>query len=73
MAVAYCLDCGGRIYLGQRPWVGQAVFCSRCDADLEVIQTNPLELDWTDNLVDEEWEEGPGLDREVMPVPGMAQ
>lgn len=72
MAVAYCLDCGGRIYLGQRPWVGQAVFCNRCDADLEVTQTNPLELDWTDNLVDEDWEEGLVLDREVMPVPGMA-
>ena len=51
MAVAYCLNCGGRIYLGQRPWVGQAVFCDRCGADLEVTQVNPLDLDWTDALV----------------------
>ena len=52
MAFAYCLDCGGRIYLGHRPWVGQSAFCDRCDADLEVTRINPLELDWIDNLVD---------------------
>jgi len=28
------------------------VFCDRCEADLEVTSTNPLELDWIDNLVD---------------------
>jgi hypothetical protein len=51
MAVAYCLDCGTRIYVGRKPWVGQAVYCDRCDADLEVTHVNPLELDWIDNLV----------------------
>jgi hypothetical protein len=54
MAFAYCLDCGSRIYLGAKPWKGQPVFCERCDADMEVIRVNPLELDWTDNLIDEE-------------------
>ena len=57
MAIAYCLDCGSRIYLGRKPWVGQAVFCDSCDADLEVTRVNPLELDWTDNLVDVDQEE----------------
>jgi hypothetical protein len=56
MAVAYCLDCGRRIYLGHRPWVGQAAFCEHCDADLEVACVNPLELDWSDNMVDEDQE-----------------
>jgi lysine biosynthesis protein LysW len=54
MAVAYCLHCGDRIYLGKRPWIGQAAYCERCGADLEVTQLNPLELDWTDYLVGEE-------------------
>jgi lysine biosynthesis protein LysW len=54
MAFAYCLNCGTRLYLGQRPWVGQAVFCDRCDADLEVTGLHPLELDWTENLVNED-------------------
>jgi hypothetical protein len=62
MAFAYCLDCGGRIYLGAKPWKGQPVFCERCDADMEVTRVNPLELDWTDNLIDEEPEPEPELD-----------
>jgi alpha-aminoadipate carrier protein LysW len=53
MAVAYCVDCGKRLYLGERAWVGQAVFCGRCGADLEVIQVNPPVLEWADDLVDE--------------------
>jgi len=56
VAIAYCPDCGNRIDLGRKPWVGQAAFCQKCDADLEVIRTNPPELDWSDNLVDENWE-----------------
>jgi lysine biosynthesis protein LysW len=54
MAFAYCLDCANRIYLGRRPWVGQAVFCDRCGADLEVTRLHPLELDWTEYLVNED-------------------
>jgi hypothetical protein len=53
MAFVYCLDCAERIYLGKRPWVGQAVFCDRCSADLEVTRLHPLELDWTEFLVNE--------------------
>lgn len=54
MAIAYCVDCGGRIYLGERPWVGQAAYCNRCGADLEVTRVNPPELEWIDYLVDED-------------------
>jgi lysine biosynthesis protein LysW len=57
MAFAYCPDCASRIYLGQKPWVGQPVSCNRCEADLEVTNLNPLELDWTDDLVAGDWEE----------------
>ena len=52
MAFAYCLNCGSRIHLGRRPWIGQSAFCDRCGADLEVIETNPLEIEWSDNLVE---------------------
>jgi lysine biosynthesis protein LysW len=34
--------------------VGQAVFCDHCGADLEVTRLNPLELDWTEYLVNED-------------------
>jgi lysine biosynthesis protein LysW len=71
MAVAYCLNCGDRIYLGHRPWVGQAVDCDRCGADLEVTQVNPLDLDWTDNLVDDDLVEGLVFGRDVSSIPGV--
>ena len=54
MAFGYCMDCAKRIYLGKRPWVGQAVFCDRCGADMEVTRLNPLELDWTEYLANED-------------------
>jgi lysine biosynthesis protein LysW len=54
MAFVYCLDCANRIYLGKRLWVGQAVFCDRCGADLEITSLKPLELDWTEYLVSED-------------------
>lgn len=56
MAFAYCPDCARRIYLGRKPWVGQPAFCERCEADLEVVQLNPPDLDWTDSIVEESWE-----------------
>jgi lysine biosynthesis protein LysW len=48
MAFAYCPDCAGRIYLGRKPWVGQPASCDYCDADLEVVGLNPLQVDWAD-------------------------
>jgi hypothetical protein len=60
VAVAYCLNCGERIYLGNRPRVGQAALCQRCRADLEVTNVNPLMLGWTDDLVTQDREERVG-------------
>jgi lysine biosynthesis protein LysW len=65
MAIAYCVECGGRIFLGERPWIGQAAFCRRCGAYLEVTHINPLELEWIDDLVDED----EGLQVELESVP----
>ena len=68
MAFAYCLDCGGRIYLGRRPWVGQSAFCDQCLADLEVTSVRPLTLDWTDDLAADDREEDTVLDQELVPA-----
>jgi alpha-aminoadipate carrier protein LysW len=57
MAFAYCPDCVRRIYLGRKPWIGQPVTCESCGADLEVVDLNPLELDWAGDLPDEDLEE----------------
>jgi lysine biosynthesis protein LysW len=53
MTRAYCPDCDGRIALNPAR-MGQKITCPHCDADLEVISTDPLELDW---VYDWEWDE----------------
>lgn len=59
MAVAICPSCGDDIKLPSHLKIGQKVTCPSCDADLEVIDLNPVELDWAydEEDWDEEWEE----------------
>ena len=46
MTSTYCPDCDGRIEFNPHAFVGQKVTCPHCDTDLEVINVEPLELDW---------------------------
>jgi len=51
-----CVHCKERISLGARPEVGQRVTCSACQACLELISLNPIELDWAyDGPTGEVW------------------
>jgi lysine biosynthesis protein LysW len=43
---AVCPDCGEQVPLGLLAKMGQRVTCPHCQADLEVVETVPLELDW---------------------------
>ena len=43
---AACPDCGDRIPLQGLIRIGRKVICPNCDAELEVIETDPVELDW---------------------------
>jgi alpha-aminoadipate carrier protein LysW len=55
MASAYCPDCDESIHV-RNPRVGQKLFCPHCDAELEVISVDPLDLDWAyDSSYDEDW------------------
>ena len=45
-AVAPCPDCGENITLRGAVRVGKEVTCPHCEAELEVIETDPVELDW---------------------------
>lgn len=60
MAFAYCPECSARVYLGQKPWLGQPTICDECEADLEVVNLNPPRLKW----VDDNWEDEPMFERE---------
>jgi alpha-aminoadipate carrier protein LysW len=44
--VAFCPDCGQKITLSGDARLGQEVICPHCDAELEVVEMDPLELDW---------------------------
>jgi lysine biosynthesis protein LysW len=53
-AIARCPDCGEKIRLQGRIYVGKEVICPDCDAVLEVIDTEPVELDWAFDDEDDE-------------------
>ena len=67
MVTVSCLDCRNPIDLNYRPIDGQIVTCPHCNADLEVINTHPLELDFyfDDSEADEEWEPHAEADENV--------
>jgi len=44
-----CLDCAEPIVLESLPLLGQKILCAHCQAALEVINLEPLELDWAYN------------------------
>lgn len=57
MAIAFCPDCEEPIRLNVQPRVGQPITCRSCGAELEVIETSPLELDWAYDGPVEDWNE----------------
>jgi lysine biosynthesis protein LysW len=57
MAIALCPDCEEGISLGPRPRIGQRVTCPHCNAELEVVEISPLELDWAFEDTDTDWDE----------------
>jgi len=46
MEAAECISCGTEITFREDPKMGQLVKCQRCDAELEVVWLDPVELDW---------------------------
>jgi DNA-directed RNA polymerase subunit RPC12/RpoP len=54
MARVYCPDCDERIIFNPHVKLGMRFNCSECDAELEVISVDPLEIDWA---YDYSWEE----------------
>ena len=65
MPRAICPDCDEDVVFATRPRLGQVVYCSSCDARLEVVEVDPLELDWAldaedddlDDKDDEYWDD----------------
>ena len=43
---ADCPDCGEKVPVQVPVEIGHRVICPHCQADLEVVETVPVELDW---------------------------
>ena len=54
--MADCIECGAEVSLHYSLEVGEIVDCSTCGAELEVIDTDPVELDSAPEL-EEDWGE----------------
>lgn len=42
----FCLDCDQRITLEYKPKIGERIVCTGCEADMEIVGTDPLQLDY---------------------------
>ncbi len=56
---ANCISCQAMVDAGSHPRLGDILICPKCDARLEVIWLDPLELDWpADEYEDDDEDEG---------------
>ena len=53
-SVARCAECYSRINFRKMPELGLKVTCNECGTMLEVIDLDPLELDWADDFIYEQ-------------------
>ena len=49
-----CPLCTAKVPLGKKVHVNSIVYCPDCDAELQVVRTNPVELDWPMEAYEEE-------------------
>jgi alpha-aminoadipate carrier protein LysW len=54
--MADCIECGAEVSLHDGLEVGEIVDCTTCGAELEVVGTEPVELDAAPDL-EEDWGE----------------
>jgi lysine biosynthesis protein LysW len=46
MAIAECPHCERNVKLSGETWLGKRVSCPHCGEELEVVELNPVELDY---------------------------
>ncbi len=61
MVTATCVECDEEIEINDRPRRGLRVICPSCGAQLEVVSTNPIELDIPFDD-DDEWDDDDELE-----------
>jgi lysine biosynthesis protein LysW len=54
VAIGYCPDCDSEIDVGRKPRIGSRVTCPECGFVSEIIDIDPVELDWPYDYEDDE-------------------
>jgi len=57
MRTTRCPLCKSNIIVRHRPWLGQSIRCLSCEAILEVVFLNPLELESTYDVQDSRFDD----------------
>ncbi|MEW6716910.1 MAG: lysine biosynthesis protein LysW [Chloroflexota bacterium] len=57
MIKAECPSCGEHVVFHSKPKMGQRSRCTSCDAVLEVVWLDPVELDWPIDEEDEYYDD----------------
>ena len=52
-----CLACDEDVYVGRNPKVGHFVTCHNCDATFQIIDIDPVLIDWPYDEDDAEYED----------------
>jgi lysine biosynthesis protein LysW len=55
MARTRCPNCDAVITVA-KPREGSVVSCDKCGVELEIVQKDPLEVDFLDDWQDDDWE-----------------
>jgi hypothetical protein len=53
-ASAFCPDCQSNIMLPPKPEMWMRITCPECGTQLEIVDDNPWELDYTDDIEDDD-------------------
>lgn len=56
MPTAMCPECENNIFLSS-PKKAMKVSCPNCEAELEIVDLHPLELDWVSDDDDDDWDD----------------
>jgi alpha-aminoadipate carrier protein LysW len=65
MATAICPSCDKAVNLSGDPEIGQRITCPSCQTELEVIDVEPVELDWAYDY-DDDWDDDEDWDDDDM-------
>ena len=63
MVIGSCPECDADVPVGASVVIDQRLCCAHCGAQLVVISTSPVELDWAfvEPIPNQRWDEEPGV------------